>query len=132
MIEDRSLTRYFQEVRRHLPCPRKEQDRLIRQAERMVRELEQDNPGLDEGDLPLFLGTPEELAQSFIASLDPETVFQYQRKKRYWKKGMAFLSIFLILILSVFSIYVVHLKSEVEFTQEDTVIINDNPPSTYP
>lgn len=132
MIEDRSLTRYFQEVRRHLPCPRKEQDRLIQQAERMVRELEQDNPGLDEEDLPLFLGTPEELAQSFLASLDPEMVRQYQRKTRRWKKGLVLLAILLILALSVFSAYVVHLKSNVEFTQEDTIIIYDTPPDQAP
>lgn len=132
MIEDRSLARYFQEVRQHLPCPRKEQDRLIRQAERMVRDLEQDNPGLGEEDLPLFLGTPEELAQSFLGSLDPEMVRQYQRKKRRWKKGLVLLAVLLILALSIFSAYVVHLKSNVEITREDTIIIYDTPPDQAP
>lgn len=59
-------------------------------------------------------------------------VRQYQRKTRRWKKGLVLLAILLILALSVFSAYVVHLKSNVEFTREDIIIIYDTPPDQAP
>ena len=78
----KELNQYYQEVRRHLTCPKGEQDCLLAQTHQMVVELQESNPNLGYSDVVDFLGEPQELASTFMERMDPAKVEAYQKKKK--------------------------------------------------
>lgn len=121
----KELNQYYQEVRRHLSCPKGEQDRLLAQAHQMVMELQESDPNLGYSDVVDFLGEPQELAGTFMERMDPAMVEGYKKKKKRIRISIVAFVAALIAALSIFSIYVVQLKSNAEFTREDTIIITE-------
>lgn len=113
------LERYYDAVRRHLTCPKPEQDRLLAETHRMVEDLLADQPDLDYDGLVAFLGEPQELAATFLDHMDPAVVEGHERKKKRRRTGLLALLLAVIAALSIFSIYVVQLKSHVNITRED-------------
>ncbi len=78
------LTTYYNRVRRHLDCPKDEQNRLLLGVNKQVIELQADNPNLDYDGIVEFLGEPESLAtrswmiliqKSFCLTKKGSTVF---------------------------------------------------------
>lgn len=122
----KELNQYYQEVRRHLSCPKGEQDRLLAQAHQMVMELQESDPNLGYSDIVDFLGEPQELASTFMERMDPAMVEGYKKKKKRIRISIVAFVAALIAALSIFSIYVVQLKSNAEFTREDTIIITED------
>lgn len=122
----KELNQYYQEVRRHLACPKGEQDRLLAQAHQMVVELQESNPDLDYSDVVDFLGQPQELAGTFMERMDPAMVEGYKKKKKRIRISIVAFVAALIAALSIFSIYVIQLKSNAEITREDTIIITED------
>ena len=55
------LTTYYNRVRRHLDCPKDEQNRLLLGVNKQVIELQADAPNLDYDGIVEFLGEPESL-----------------------------------------------------------------------
>lgn len=122
----KELNQYYQEVRSHLSCPKGEQDRLLAKAHQMVEELRESNPDLDYSGVVEFLGEPQELASTFMECMDPAMVEGYKKKKKRIRISIIALVVALIAALSIFSIYVIQLKSNAEFTREDTIIITED------
>ena len=122
----KELNQYYQEVRRHLSCPKGEQDRLLAQAHQMVMELQESDPNLGYSDVVDFLGEPQELAGTFMERMDPAMVEGYKKKKKWIRISIVAFVAALIAALSIFSIYVVQLKSNAEITREDTIIITED------
>lgn len=122
----KELNQYYQEVRRHLSCPKGEQDRLLAQAHQMVMELQESDPNLGYSDIVDFLGEPQELAGTFMERMDPAMVEGYKKKKKRIRISIVAFVAALIAALSIFSIYVIQLKSNAEFTREDTIIITED------
>ena len=122
----KELNQYYQEVRRHLTCPKGEQDCLLAQTHQMVVELQESNPNLGYSDVVDFLGEPQELASTFMERMDPAKVEAYQKKKKRIRISIIALVVALIAALSIFSIYVVQLKSEVQFTYSEDLVIEDD------
>ena len=122
----KELNQYYQEVRRHLSCPKGEQDRLLAQAHQMVMELQESDPNLGYSDVVDFLGEPQELASTFMERMDPAKVEAYQKKKKRIRISIVAFVVALIAALSIFSIYVVRLKSEAQFTYSEDVVIEDD------
>lgn len=122
----KELNQYYQEVRRHLSCPKGEQDRLLAQAHQMVVELQESDPNLGYSDIVDFLGEPQELASTFMERMDPAMVEGYKKKKKRIRISIVAFVAALIAALSIFSIYVIQLKSNAEFTREDTIIITED------
>lgn len=121
----KELNQYYREVRSHLFCPKGEQDRLLAQAHQMVVELQESDPNLGYSDVVDFLGEPQELAGTFMERMDPAMVEGYKKKKKRIRISIVAFVAALIAALSIFSIYVVQLKSNAEFTREDTIIITE-------
>lgn len=113
------LERYYDAVRRHLTCPKAEQDRLLGETHRMVEDLLADQPDLDYDGLVTFLGEPRELAATFLDHMDPAVVEGHEKKKKRRRTGLLAFLLAVIAALSIFSIYVVQLKSNVNITRED-------------
>ena len=122
----KELNQYYQEVRSHLSCPKGEQDRLLAQAHQMVMELQESDPNLGYSDIVNFLGEPQELASTFMERMDPAMVEGYKKKKKRIRISIVAFVAALIAALSIFSIYVIQLKSNAEITREDTIIITED------
>ena len=122
----KELNQYYQEVRRHLTCPKGEQDCLLAQTHQMVVELQESNPNLGYSDVVDFLGEPQELASTFMERMDPAMVEGYKKKKKRIRISIVAFVVALIAALSIFSIYVVQLKSEVQFTYSEDLVIEDD------
>lgn len=122
----KELNQYYQEVRSHLFCPKGEQDRLLAKAHQMVEELRESNPDLDYSGVVDFLGEPQELASTFMERMDPAKVEAYQKKKKRIRISIVAFVVALIAALSIFSIYVVQLKSEAQFTYSEDLVIEDD------
>ena len=122
----KELNQYYQEVRRHLSCPKGEQDHLLAQAHQMVVELQESDPNLGYSDVVDFLGEPQELASTFMERMDPAMVEGYKKKKKRIRISIVAFVAALIAALSIFSIYVIQLKSNAEITREDTIIITED------
>lgn len=123
----KELNQYYREVRRHLFCSKKEKDLLILQANQMVEELQESNPDLNTfDDIIAFLGSPQELAQTFMERMDPIAIKHYRGKKKRLHISIAILIASVIVALSIFSAYVLQMKSHVNITREDTLIIDEN------
>lgn len=75
------LTTYYNRVRRHLDCPKDEQNRLLLGVNKQVIELQADAPNLDYDGIVEFLGEPESLANSLMDDIDPEVILSYQKRK---------------------------------------------------
>lgn len=122
----KELNQYYQEVRRHLTCPKGEQDRFLAQTHQMVVELQESNPNLGYSDVVDFLGEPQELASTFMERMDPAIVEGYKKKKKRIRISIVAFVAALIAALSFFSIYVVQLKSEAQFTYSEDLVIEDD------
>lgn len=109
-----------------MSCPKGEQDRLLAQAHQMVVELQESDPNLGYSDIVDFLGEPQELASTFMERMDPAMVEGYKKKKKRIRISIVAFVAALIAALSIFSIYVIQLKSNAEFTREDTIIITED------
>lgn len=122
----KELNQYYQEVRSHLSCPKGEQDHLLAQAHQMVVELQESDPNLGYSDVVDFLGEPQELASTFMERMDPAMVEGYKKKKKRIRISIVAFVAALIAALSIFSIYVVQLKSEAQFTYSEDLVIEDD------
>ena len=107
------LTTYYNRVRRHLDCPKDEQNRLLLGVNKQVIELQADAPNLDYDGIVEFLGEPESLANSLMDDIDPEVILSYQKRKhRCFNRCLVY-------FLSLLSI---HLKSSVQIVRSDSPI----------
>ncbi len=122
----KELNQYYREVRSHLFCPKGEQDHLLAKAHQMVEELRESNPDLDYSGVVEFLGEPQELASTFMECMDPAMVEGYKKKKKRIRISIVAFVAALIAALSIFSIYVVQLKSEAQFTYSEDLVIEDD------
>jgi len=80
---DKTAQRYLNEVRRALPCPKEDRDRLLTDAEAMLDSFAQENPNAFYSDYVNSFGPPKDFAQEIMSQVDPEVVHLYrQRRKR--------------------------------------------------
>lgn len=112
------LTTYYNRVRRHLDCPKDEQNRLLLGVNKQVIELQADAPNLDYDGIVEFLGEPESLANSLMDDIDPEVI---KRKHRLHIARIVSV-VALIAVLSTSFLYSIHLKSSVQIVRSDSPI----------
>ena len=96
------LTTYYNRVRRHLDCPKDEQNRLLLGVNKQVIELQADAPNLDYDGIVEFLGEPESLANSLMDDIDPEVILSYQKRKHRLHIARIVSVVALIAVLSYF------------------------------
>lgn len=116
------LTTYYNRVRRHLDCPKDEQNRLLLGVDKQVIELQADAPNLDYDGIVEFLGEPESLANSLMDDIDPEVILSYQKRKHRLHIARIVSVVALIAVLSTSFLYSIHLKSSVQIVRSDSPI----------
>ena len=127
MIAAKELDSYYQEVRNHLLCSKAKQDDFIFLAKFRVSELQQENPDLTYEEVIEFLGEPQELAQTYMDSLD-DAVVEHYKKKRTLHRFIRFLCTGLIIsILMISLIGVYHHRENVTFREStDIFVVGDD------
>ena len=100
------LKLYYRQIRNNLYCSKKRKKRLLDELKTNVEESLEENPNLTYGELLEIYGTPKEIADSYIESLDPEEYAEDIRriKRKKWMFGIVFFSVIAFAI-----VYLLHL-----------------------
>ena len=96
MMLANDLKTYYDEVRRYLDCPKREQNRLLSRVNRQVIELQANNPNLDYDGIINFLGEPQDLAHLLMQDVNPDALNTY-KKLLHLKKNLFTLKTILLL-----------------------------------
>lgn len=75
------LSNYYAEVKKHLDCPQQEKERLLCEANRLLLELQADDPFLDYDKIAGFFGEPKEFADFLMQSVDEKVIASYERRR---------------------------------------------------
>ena len=89
-----SMKSYLQEVKRRLPCGRREKWRCGKELEADVSAFLGAHPNATLEDLYAAFGSPQDIAEAYMARTDPKRV----SRKRYWVIGLVIAAILAIVI----------------------------------
>ncbi len=105
-MDRKMLKLYYRQIRNNLYCSKKRKKRLLDELKTNVEESLEENPNLTYGELLEIYGTPNEIADSYIESLDPEEYAEDIRriKRKKWMFGIVFFSVIAFAI-----VYLLHL-----------------------
>lgn len=81
------LSGYFKRLDRLLDCPKALRRPFLEQTRRMAEDYVQGNPDATPQDIAGFLGDPQELAQGFLETLDPEVIARHRKRKKLLRWG---------------------------------------------
>ena len=89
-MDRKMLKLYYRQIRNNLYCSKKRKKRLLDELKTNVEESLEENPNLTYGELLEIYGTPKEIADSYIESLDPEEYAEDIRriKRKKWMFGI--------------------------------------------
>ena len=82
-----NISGYFQQLERLLDCPRSLRSSFVHQTQRMAEDFVQGRPDVTQKELVDYLGEPQELAQGFLETLDPDVLERYHRRKKLFRRG---------------------------------------------
>ncbi|MDY3014351.1 MAG: hypothetical protein SOR61_04020 [Evtepia sp.] len=125
MIAEKELDSYCQELRKHLLCSKAKQEDFIFLAKFRVSELQQENPGLTYDDVIDFLGEPQELAHTYMESLDDDAKERYQMKKKRQRRFVRILVGISVALIACYFFYSASFIVDPNVTEEQLIIIND-------
>lgn len=119
------LAAYYKEVQRRLTCPAKERKQFLNQTRRVVADLLETCPGTTYADVEGFLGCPQELAETYLASLSPATLRSWRNRKKVLRLAAIACLATILVGWGAFTTYLFHLKSTAVVTVETTIYIQD-------
>ena len=93
------------------------------QTRRMADDFVQEMPEASYDEVQRFLGPPQELAQSFLETIEPSHLLQFQKRQRIFRRGLLTLLAAVLLLVTAFYIRLLHTPAEVFVTE--TLIIYD-------
>lgn len=102
------LSNYYAEVKKHLDCPQQEKERLLCEANRLLLELQADDPFLDYDKIAGFFGEPKEFADFLMQSVDEKVIASYERKRAIRKYLMKVLAACLVVVAVVYVYHTFH------------------------
>lgn len=115
------MSGYFNSLERFLDCPKNTRRPFLDQTRQMAEDFVQGNPNATSREVTDFLGDPEELAQGFLETLDPDVLTLHRRKKMLFRWGCVAVLVLALVSVSVLSFYLKNEPKTVEIT--DTIII---------
>lgn len=105
-MDRKMLKLYYRQIRNNLYCSKKRKKRLLDELKTNIEESLEEKPNLTYEELLEIYGTPKEIADSYIESLDPEEYAEDIRriKRKKWMFGIVFFSVIAFAI-----VYLLHL-----------------------
>ncbi len=115
------MSGYFQQLEQRLDCPNGTRKRFLTKTRRAAEEFLREKPDATRQELIDLLGDPEELAQGFLETLEPEELERYRKRKKFLLRGCVAALITVSVTISVFA--VTFKKTPVQVEINDTLTI---------
>ena len=115
------MSGYFQQLEQRLDCPNGTRKRFLTKTRQAAEEFLREKPDATRQELIDLLGDPEELAQGFLETLEPEVLERYQKRKKFLLRGCVAALITVSVTISVFA--VTFKKTPVQVEINDTLTI---------
>lgn len=116
-----AISSYIQTLGQNLDCPRGMRVPFLTRTQRMAEDFVQGRPDATSQELADYLGEPQELAQGFLETLDPDVLERYHRRKKFLRWGCVAVLAAALVITAIFGIYL--LKTPVNLEMTETIII---------
>lgn len=124
MNDTRTVPKYLRRLERALACPKAVRRPFLDRTRRMAEDFLRDCPEAANRELADLLGEPQELAQGFLETLDPEILTKYRRRKKLICWGLVALAIAAILFLGAWVCELLWFRM-IPVEVIDTIIIYD-------
>ena len=115
------MSGYFQQLEQRLDCPNGTRKRFLTKTRQAAEEFLREKPDATRQELIDLLGDPEELAQGFLETLEPEVLERYRKRKKFLLRGCVAALITVSVKISVFA--VTFKKTPVQVEINDTLTI---------
>ena len=115
------MSGYFQQLEQRLDCPHGTRKRVLTKTRQAAEEFLREKPDATRQELIDLLGDPEELAQGFLETLEPEVLERYRKRKKFLLRGCVAALITVSVTISVFA--VTFKKTPVQVEINDTLTI---------
>lgn len=115
------MSGYFQQLEQRLDCPNGTRKRFLTKTRQAAEEFLRQKPDATRQELIDLLGDPEELAQGFLETLEPEVLERYRKRKKFLLRGCVAALITVSVTISVFA--VTFKKTPVQVEINDTLTI---------
>lgn len=119
---------YARALSRQLHCPKAKKKALLEDTRRLAEDYLAENPGGGHDGLTAFLGSPEELAQSYLEAMGPEAE-RYRRHRRLALVLLCAATAAIVVGSVLYCIYLGNKWLDVEITREETIIIYEPVPA---
>lgn len=116
-----NISGYFQQLERLLDCPGSLRSSFVRQTRRMAEDFVQGRPDATQQELVNYLGEPQELAQGFLETLDPDVLERYHRRKKLFRWGCVAVLVAALAAATAWGIYLWRMPMQVEVTEIITI-----------
>ena len=113
------MSGYFQQLEQRLDCPNGTRKRFLTKTRRAAEEFLREKPGATRQELIDLLGDPEELAQGFLETLEPEVLERYRKRKKFLLRGCVAA---LVVMLIAMTCWAVKLRNEPNLVEVSQVI----------
>lgn len=112
---------YFRALERRLDCPKDIRKNFLTKTRRTAEDFLQEKPDATQQDLEDFLGEPEELAQGFLETLDPDILGRYRKRKKFFLCSFIAALVILLVVVGTWCIQLWSTPKTMEVT-ETTII----------
>lgn len=118
------LSVYLRRLNRLLDCPKPLRKSFLKQTKRIAEDFIRGKPDAVPQEITDYLGDPQELAQGFLETLEPDVLNRYRIRKKFFLRGCITL---LAIVLACVSIWCVQLLNEPNMVEvTETVVIRSN------
>lgn len=113
------MSGYFQQLEQRLDCPNGTRKRFLTKTRQAAEEFLREKPDATRQELIDLLGDPEELAQGFLETLEPEVLERYRKRKKFLLRGCVAA---LVVMLIAMTCWAVKLRNEPNLVEVSQVI----------
>lgn len=114
-----AVSSYVQTLERQMDCPKGIRRPFLKRTRQAAEQFLQDRPEATRQELADYLGEPQELAQGFLETLDPDVLERYRKRKKFLLRGCI---VALVGILAIVVSWGIHLKLEPKTVEVTEVI----------
>lgn len=111
-ISEKKLNTYYKQIRKALPMYSKFEKNYLRKLQTSADQFAQDHPDATFVDLLNHFGTPDQIAQNCISSLEPPDLYRRIIRRVRFKKVIILIAILSIGAFCLYTGYLYHLYSE--------------------
>lgn len=122
----KAMANYFGTLERRLDCPSDVRRDFLAKTRRTAEEFLQEKPEATQQDLADYLGEPQELAQGFLETLEPDALERYHRRKKFLLRGCIAALIVALMAVTTWGIYVWNVPMNVEIVETTTIIYHNS------